>query len=796
VQAEEFQRLGVIGDWENPYTTMAYAAEAKIVEECLKFLMNGSLYRGARPVMWSVVEKTALAEAEVEYHDHTSDTIHVRFPVITPGTPELEGASIVIWTTTPWTMAGNRAICYGPQMLYRLIEVTEITDGSMALIGEKIVVVDDLLEDMCQQAGIAGHKMLSDISTEALAETICAHPWRGEGYDFDVPVLPGDHVTPETGTGFVHTAPGHGAEDYEVGVEFKLEIPQTVGPDGLFFDHVPLLAGVHVFKANKTVIEALTRTGKLLANGKLVHSYPHSWRSKAPLIFRNTPQWFISMEKTDLREKALTAIDQVRWVPGAGRNRIHAMIADRPDWVISRQRAWGVPITLFVNKHTGEPLQDVAVNQRIVDAIRAGGADAWFESDDALLLGNDYDIEDYEKVGDILDVWFDSGCTHSFVLEDRDDLQWPASLYLEGSDQHRGWFHSSLLESCGTRGRAPYDAVLTHGFTMDQNGHKMSKSLGNTVAPQEICDQFGADILRQWVVSTDYAVDQLIGPDIIKAQVDAYRKLRNTLRFLLGNLAEFEESERLDRDEMPELDRWVLHRLSELDELVRQCVHDFDFHKLFVALQNFCTIELSSFYFDIRKDALYCDAKSSIRRRATRTVLDQVFSCLTAWLAPILTFTTEEAWLNRTGDAPENSVHRRVFPDVPAGWRDDQLAARWNKIRNLRRVVTGALEVERREKRLGASLQGCAIVHTTADHVANLEGVDLAEIAITSDAVLKEGTGPIEAFRLEGVEDVAVEVKMAEGSKCERCWQVLDEVGADDSHPDLCRRCSDAVKAA
>jgi len=796
VQAEEFQRLGVIGDWENPYTTMAYAAEAKIVEECLKFLMNGSLYRGARPVMWSVVEKTALAEAEVEYHDHTSDTIHVRFPVITPGTPELEGASIVIWTTTPWTMAGNRAICYGPQMLYRLIEVTEVTDGSMALVGEKMVVVDDLLEDMCQQAGITGHKMLSDISTEALGKTICAHPWRGEGYDFDVPVLPGDHVTPETGTGFVHTAPGHGAEDYEVGVEFKLEIPQTVGPDGLFFDHVPMLAGVHVFKANKTVIEALTRTGKLLANGKLVHSYPHSWRSKAPLIFRNTPQWFISMEKTDLRDKALTAIDQVRWVPGAGRNRIHAMIADRPDWVISRQRAWGVPITLFVNKHTGEPLQDDAVNQRIVDAIRTGGADAWFESDDALLLGKDYDIEDYEKVGDILDVWFDSGCTHSFVLEDRDDLQWPASLYLEGSDQHRGWFHSSLLESCGTRGRAPYDAVLTHGFTMDQNGRKMSKSLGNTVAPQEICDQFGADILRQWVVSTDYAVDQLIGPDIIKAQVDAYRKLRNTLRFLLGNLAEFEETERLDRDEMPELDRWVLHRLSELDELVRQCVHDFDFHKLFVALQNFCTIELSSFYFDIRKDALYCDAKSSIRRRAARTVLDQVFSCLTAWLAPILTFTTEEAWLNRTGDAAENSVHRRVFPDVPAGWRDDQLAARWNKIRNLRRVVTGALEVERREKRLGASLQGCAIVHTTADHVANLEGVDLAEIAITSDAVLKEGTGPIEAFRLEGVEDVAVEVKMAEGGKCERCWQVLDEVGADDSHPDLCRRCSDAVKAA
>ncbi len=796
VQTEEFKRLGVIGNWKNPYTTMTYAAEARIVEECLKFLMNGSLYRGAKPVMWSVVEKTALAEAEIEYHEHTSTTVHVRFPVIEPGDAALAGASVLIWTTTPWTMPGNRAICFGPDLAYRLIEVSETADGSGARIGEKLLVVEDLLEDVCEQTGITGHTILGPVSNAALSATVCAHPWRGQGYDFAVPLFAGDHVTAEQGTGFVHTAPGHGAEDYEIGIAHDLEVPQTVGGDGLFFDHVPLFAGQHVFKADRNVIEELTKVDALLAHGKLQHSYPHSWRSKAPLIFRNTPQWFISMESTGLRATALQAIEEVRWVPRAGRNRIRAMIADRPDWVVSRQRAWGVPITLFVDKKTGEPLRDEAVNQRIVEAVLAGGADAWFESDNGRLLGDQYDPGDYDKVEDILDVWFDSGSTHSFVLEERPELKWPASLYLEGSDQHRGWFHSSLLESCGTRGRAPYEAVLTHGFTLDKDGRKMSKSLGNTMAPQEICNQFGADILRQWVVSTDYADDQLIGAEIIKSQVDAYRKLRNTLRFLLGNLTDFEESERLPRAEMPELDRWVLHRLKELDELVRQCCDDFDFHKLFVALQTFCAVELSSFYFDIRKDALYCDPRGSVRRRAARTVLDHVFNCLTAWLAPILCFTTEEAWLSRNGDAAGESVHRRTMPDLPADWRDDDLALRWRKIRSLRRVVTGALEIERQEKRLGASLQGKVTVHTTPDHIANMNGIALAEIAITSDAELLEGSGPAAAFRLESVDDVAVEVSLAEGGKCGRCWQVLPAVGLNQSHPDLCDRCSGAVAAA
>ena len=796
VQTEEFKRLGVIGNWDKPYTTMTFEAEARIVGECLKFLMNGALYRGAKPVMWSVVEKTALAEAEIEYHDHTSTTVHVRFPVIAPGVAELDGASIVIWTTTPWTLPGNRAICFGPDLAYKLIEVSETAAESLAKVGEKLAVVEDLLGDMCAQAGITGHRVLTGLSSEALAATVCRHPWRGRGFDFDVPLFAADHVTAEQGTGFVHTAPGHGAEDFEAGIAHGLEVPQTVGPAGLFFDHVPIFAGKHVYKCDGDVARELRAGDALLAQGKLSHSYPHSWRSKAPLIFRNTAQWFISMAANDLRDKALTAIDQVRWVPSQGRNRIHAMIAERPDWVLSRQRAWGVPITVFVNKQSGEPLRDDKVNRRIVEAVRQGGADAWFEGDAARFLAPDYEADEFEKIGDILDVWFDSGSTHSFVLEDRPELAWPASLYLEGTDQHRGWFHSSLLEACGTRGRAPYEAVLTHGFTLDEHGRKMSKSLGNVISPQEICTSFGADILRQWVVSCDYAVDQRIGPDIIKGQVDAYRRLRNTLRFLLGNLADFDERERLAVDQMPELERWVLHRLWQLDQLMRESCHDFDFHRIHVALTNFCTNDLSSFYFDIRKDSLYCDALDAPRRRAARTVLDALFHYLTVWLAPILSFTAEEAWLRRTGDDPANSVHRQLFPEAPASWRDDALAARWSKIRELRRVVTGALEVERREKRIGASLQAKVRVYSDGAHAAALDGVELSEIAITSGAELSQDKTPEAAFRLEDVDNVAVMVEFAEGEKCERCWQVLGEVGDNDQHPALCQRCVAVVGRA
>jgi len=622
------------------------------------------------------------------------------------------------------------------------------------------------------------------------------------------------HVMDDAGTGFVHTAPGHGRDDYDIWVACSRDldtrgidtrIPYTVDADGIYTDEAPGFDGKCVITAkgkkgdaNQAVIDALVAVDALISRGRVKHQYPHSWRSKKPLIFRNTPQWFIAMDKPfgeaakSLREVALDAINATVFYPEAGRTRLHGMIEGRPDWVVSRQRAWGVPITVFVNKKTGELLRDSGVQDRIATAIAEEGADAWFASDPSRFLGNDYSADDYEQVFDILDVWFDSGSTHSFVLEDRDDLQWPASLYLEGSDQHRGWFHSSLLESCGTRGRAPYDAVLTHGFVLAEDKQKMSKSTGNIVAPQEIIKQYGADILRIWVVASDYSEDLKIGQDIIKHQADAYRRLRNTLRYILGNLDGFEESERLDVSEMPELERWVLHRLTEIDALVRARATDFDFHDMFTAVHNFCAVDLSSFYFDIRKDALYCDKADSVRRRAARTVLDELFSCLTAWLAPIACFTAEEAWLSRNpGD--EESVHLRTYPDVPAAWQDTALAEKWATIRRIRRVVTGALELERGEKRIGSSLQAAPTVYISGDYAGSLDGVDLAEISITSEIVVASGDAPDGAFTLDDVSGVAVVPGLADGGKCERCWQVLVEVGSASENPDICNRCADAV---
>ena len=794
VQREEFKRLGIVGNWDDPYTTMNFAAEAQIVRELGKFLLNGALYKGAKPVLWSVVEKTALAEAEVEYHDHTSTTIHIRFPVVSSPLAELDGAAIVIWTTTPWTMPGNRAVAFGPDIDYVVLKVTGVADGSLARVGEIIAVAEALLADVCAETGITAHEVTHRMKGADLEGTICKHPFNGQGYDFEVPALPAGFVDVETGTGFVHIAPGHGADDWELGIANNVPVPETVDGDGLFMDHVPLFAGKHVFKVNDDVVDAMKEAGGLLASGKLTHSYPHSWRSKAPLIFRNTPQWFISMEKTGLRETALKAIEETRFVPEFGRNRLYGMIETRPDWCVSRQRAWGVPITVFVDKKTGEPLRDEKVFDRIVAAVEEEGADVWFDADPSRFLGNDYNADDYEQVMDILDVWFDSGCTHSFVLEDRDDLQWPASLYLEGSDQHRGWFHSSLLESCGTRGRAPYEAVLTHGFVMAEDGQKMSKSLGNIVSPQNVVDQSGADILRLWVVGSDYSEDLRIGQDIIKHHSDIYRRLRNTLRYLLGNLNGFQESERLAPTQMPELERWTLHRLWELDRMIRQSCNDFHFHPLFTELHNFCTVDLSAFYFDIRKDSLYCDRADSVKRRAARTVLDEIFSCLTAWLAPFACFTAEEAWLARFPD-DNDSVHLRLFPDIPDEWRDDALAAKWELVRKLRRVVTGALEVERAEKRIGSSLQAHVVVTAEKAYVDALDGIDLAEIGITSTADLREGEAGNGAFTLEDVPGVGVVTTLSEGGKCERCWKVLEEVGSDDDHPGVCGRCADAVKS-
>ncbi len=796
VQREEFKRLGIFGDWEKPYLTMDFDSEAQIVRELQKFLMNGSLYRGSKPIMWSVVEKTALAEAEIEYQDHISHMIDVGFTVTASPLDALVGAKIVIWTTTPWTIPGNRAIAYGRDIDYLLFEVTGVAQDSRVAVGSKISTSEALKEAFMARAGITAVKEISHFRGDDLAGTVCHHPWHDRGYDFDVPVIEGFHVTTDAGTGYVHIAPGHGLEDFEVGKTAGLAVPFTVDDGGVFYDSVPIFAGEHVYKVHDHVCEALEDAGALFARDTLVHSYPHSWRSKAPLIFRNTPQWFISMSKNSLRDKAVAEIDKVRWVPENAKNRMMAMVSDRPDWLLSRQRAWGVPITVFVHKETGELLRDAAVNARIVRAVEQDGADAWYARPAAEFLGPDYQPDDYDKVGDILDVWFDSGSTHAFVLEQRDDLRSPADLYLEGTDQHRGWFQSSLLESCGTRGRAPYKNVLTHGFTLDDKGRKMSKSLGNTIAPQKIIDQYGADILRLWVTSTDYMNDHRIGGNIIQGQVEAYRKIRNTMRFLLGNLSGFSDGEKLPLADMPELDRLILHRLYELDGINSRGIADFNFNRIYTALYHFCTVELSAFYFDIRKDCLYCDAGSSLRRRATRTVLDQIFYVLTKMMAPILVFTSEEIWQSRFPD-DKDSIHLQSFHDIPPDWRDEGLAAKWEKIRTLRRVVTGALEVDRREKRIGSSLQGAVTVYVADPSYAEaLDGLDLAELSITSAASLVVGPAPEGAFRHEDVADIAVVSGLAEGEKCQRCWQILPTVGTVTGFDDICPRCVDAVREA
>ncbi len=815
VQREEFKRLGVEGDWDNPYLTMNYKAEAIIARELLKFAGDGQLYRGSKPVMWSVVEKTALAEAEVEYADIEVDTIFVKFPVSATGTISgatdmvelgkiralIESASVLAWTTTPWTIPGNRALSFSSGIEYSLFEVTVAPSSGLANVGERLIVADKLAADVAKTVGLEWKKLFkldTGFWTLPVKGFECVHPLSDSGFDFRVPLLDGDHVTDDAGTGFVHTAPSHGADDYNVWIaNQKLlrergiddTVPTPVDENGFYTKEAPGFEGVRVIDqygkwkdANARVIAELDRAGMLLAKKPQKVNYPHSWRSKKPIIFRNTPQWFISMDAGKLREKALAAIEQTEFFPPAGKNRLRGMIESRPDWVISRQRAWGVPIVVFVNKKTDEILNDNKVNQRIYDSFFEQGADAWYAEGAAQkFLGTEHKTEDFEQVRDILDVWFDSGCTHAFVLEERPDLKWPADVYLEGSDQHRGWFHSSLLESCGTRGRAPYDQVITHGFTLAEDGRKMSKSLGNTTVPQEVIKNSGADILRLWVATCDYSDDMRIGPEILKSATENYRKLRNTFRYLLGALDGFSDREKITPAKMPELERYILHKLAELGQGVAEAHKAYDYKRACALLTNFMNVELSSFYFDIRKDALYCDPLSSVKRCSTRTVMNELFHCLTTWWAPVLVFTMEEVWLQRYNDAG-SSVHLMQFAKPPTEWRDEALSGKWAGLRKVRSNVTAALEFERASKVIGSSLEAAPEVWINdASDLAAVQSVDFAEVCITSAITVKHGP------------DV-VTVNKAQGAKCARSWKISTDIGQDKDFPDITPRDAAAVR--
>jgi isoleucyl-tRNA synthetase len=870
VQAQEFQRLGVVGDWEHPYLTMSFAAESQIAREIMKFAASRTLYRGSKPVMWSVVEKTALAEAEVEYEDIVSDALYVKFPIVSatvqdPATnlpvflsgPEqlkkfdLDRTSIVIWTTTPWTLPANRAVSFSWKIKYGRYRVLASSPSNWAKEGETYLIADNLAAEVFKAGRVGAFERVADVFPNA--DVVAAHPLAGTtpGYGFQVPLLDGDHVNEDTGTGFVHTAPSHGRDDFDIwmgnksGLESKgidTRIPYTVDADGFFTKEAPGFKGRRVIDdegnkgdANEAVIKALIAAGNLLARGKLKHQYPHSWRSKKPVIFRNTRQWFIALDKRvgglpiflppnyfedriragevafqqtkdTIRTRALREIKATRWYPHAGENRITGMIANRPDWVVSRQRAWGVPITIFINKDSNEILIDEKVNRRITDAFEQEGADAWFaDGAAARFLGPDYNPEEYEKIDDVLDVWFDSGSTHAFTLDDPKHFPGLAGihrqrdggpdeiLYLEGSDQHRGWFQSSLLESCGTRGRAPYDAVLTHGFVLDEKGQKMSKSAGNVTAPQTIIKDAGADILRLWVAASDYSDDMRIGPEILKTFVETYRKLRNTIRWMLGSLAHYEPANTTGFEAMGELERLMLHRLAELDGEIRDAYARFDYKRVVAHLTAFLNTDLSAFYFDIRKDTLYCEPPSSEKRRAALEAIEQIFRCVTLWLAPVLVFTSEEAWLARYPEAV--SVHLESFPIISSSWRDEALAEKWEQIRRVRSVVTGALEIERAQKRIGSSLEAAPTVFVAdAGFRAVLGTIDFAEVCITSSIAIEAGEGPIGAFRLSGTPGVAVLPALAEGRKCARSWKISPLVGSDPEFPDVSPRDARALR--
>ena len=786
IQKKEFRRLGVEGDWENPYLTMSNQAEAQIVRELGKFLLDESLYKGAKPVLWSVVEKTALADAEVEYEDHTSNTIYVKFLIKNSTDKDLIDSNIVIWTTTPWTIPGNRALAYGKELDYSLIVVEELEEDSLVKKNDKLIFASELLENVTKEIGIKKFSIKKKFKGDNLSSCECEHPFKQLGYDFIVKPFHGDFVNLEQGTGVVHIAPGHGDDDYVLGIENNVDIIQTVQDDGKYNQHAVGFEGEHIYKVDHKIADKLEEFSKLLFKGTLRHSYPHSWRSKAPLIYRNTPQWFISMEKNNLRDIALKSIDETIFYPPQGQTRLRSMIETRPDWCVSRQRVWGVPLPLFVNKKTGQPLRDENIINRIADIYEKEGSNTWFTEDPQRFLGDEYSLDDYEQVKDVVEVWFDSGSTHAFCLEQREDLKWPASMYLEGSDQHRGWFHSSLLESSGTRGKAPYESVLTHGFVVDGRGRKMSKSLGNVISPDDILKKYGVDILRLWVVASDYYDDLKLDNAILQSQAESYRRIRNTFRFLIGNLNDFTEEEAIDESEFPELEKYLLHRLWEVDQVVQKCVSTFNFHLMFTTLLNFCSSDLSAFYFDIRKDTIYCDSKESVQRRSTRTLLNIIFNHLVRWFAPSISFTSEEAW-KAMGN--KESIHLQDFLQCKNEYEDNQLNEKWNLIKNIRKVATGAIEKIREEKIIRSSLEAHIDIFVSAENYKKLEKVMFDEITITSSFSLYVIDEKSKGFSIEDISDVIVKASKVNGEKCQRCWKYEAKLINDE----VCNRCNTVI---
>ncbi len=769
IHIDEFKRLGVIGDFKNYYSTMSFEAEAQIVRELGKFLIDGSLYQGFKPVLWSTVEKTALADAEVEYFDHTSNTIYSSFKIKQTNKDFLKNASVIIWTTTPWTIPANRALAYNSSIDYCLVEIEKLNGFK----SNKIIVAENLLNDITKSCKIKKHKILKKFKGSDFQNVTCSHPLSNIGFDYDVPMLDADFVNLEQGTGIVHCAPSHGPDDFNLCLKNNILSNYTVDDSGYYTNEIPFFEKTHVFKADKIVIEKLKDEGNLMSYDTLKHSYPHSWRSKAPLIYRATPQWFISMDKNLLREKAIKSINETIFYPKKGKDRLMSMIESRPDWCVSRQRVWGVPLPIFINKKTNQPLKDKKIIDRIAEIYEKEGSDCWFTDGAERFLGSDYNSDDFIKLSDIVEVWFDSGSTHSFVLEKRKDLKWPADMYLEGSDQHRGWFHSSLLESCGTRGKAPFRNILSHGFVVDGKGMKMSKSAGNVISPDDILKNYGADILRVWVAASDYSEDLRIDNEILVQHAESYRKIRNTFRFILGNLNdEFTEQDfkKINLQNLEELERYILHKLFKLQNSIDLNLKNYSFHKLYKDLLKFCTLDLSSFYFDIRKDVLYCDSIKSEKRKNCVILLNVILECLLKWFAPILVFTTDEIYqlFNK-----KESIHLKLFKRIPEDWQNNALEEKWENLFKIKQEANVAIEAKRVSKEIGSSLEAHVSIKASGSNFNFLKDIDLAEYLITSKADLLKNTE-------KGID---ISVKKASGKKCPRCWKILVE---------KCLRCENA----